>query len=133
SPPARRLVDAEVEALFGLRLDEFTKAREALAKERTKAGDKAAGAEIKALRRPSVTAWALNQLARRQPDDVVALIESGRRVRQAQTAALEGDPSELREASREEGVLVQGLAERALVLLAEAGRGGTPAQLQRPN
>src|SRR5439155_7398313 len=59
--PSSRAVDAEVEALYGLPLDEFTRARDALAKERTRAGDKAAAADVKALRKPSLTAWALNQ------------------------------------------------------------------------
>jgi len=124
-------VDPEVEALYGLPLDEFTKARDVLAKERGKSGDKAGAAEVKAQRKPSVTAWALNQLARRHPADVDALLEAGQRVREAQTAALEGDPSGLREASREEAVLVQGLAERALGVLAEAGRAATPTQQER--
>ena len=124
-------MDPEVEALYGLPLAEFTKGRDALAKERTRRGDKAAAAEVKALRKPSLTAWALNQLARRHPDDVTALLESGARLRQAQTAALEGDPSELREASREEALLVQGLADRALAILGAEGRAATGAQHER--
>ena len=124
-------MDAEAQALYGLPLAEFTPARDALSKERTRGGDKAAAAAVKALRKPSVIAWALNQLARQAPGDVAALLEAGDRVRQAQTAALEGDPSQLREASREEGVLVNGLADRALAILAEAGNAATPAQGER--
>src|SRR5207248_6941353 len=134
-PPAGRpavgTVDAEVEALYGLPLDEFTRARDALAKERSRGGDKAAATEVKALRKPSLTAWALNHLSRRHPAEIDALLEAGERVRQAQTAALEGDPSGLREASREQAALLQGLADRALALLAEAGRAASPAQQER--
>ena len=58
-------MDPEVEALYGLPLEEFTKARDALARARAKEGDKEGAAPIKALRKPSVVAWGLNQLARR--------------------------------------------------------------------
>src|SRR5437588_775359 len=46
-------------------------------------------------------------------------------------AALEGDPSQLREATREEGVLLNGLADKALSILAEAGNAATPTQRER--
>jgi hypothetical protein len=118
-------VDPEAEALYGLPLEEFTRARDALARARAKAGDREAAAGIKALRKPSVVAWALNQLARRHPDDVARLLEAGARLRQAQTAALEGgDPSELREAGRAEASEVSVLAGVARSILAEAGRSG---------
>jgi hypothetical protein len=117
-------VDPEVEALYGLPLEEFTKARDTLARARAKAGDKDAASAIKALRKPPVVAWALNQLARRHPEDVAALIDAGDRLRRAQTAALEGgDPSELRDAARAEAGEVNALAGMAQSILAEGGRG----------
>jgi hypothetical protein len=125
-------VDPEAEALYGLPLEEFTKARDALARATAKDGNKEGGAAITALRKPSVAAWALNQLARRHPDDVSALLAAGDRLRRAQTAALEGgDPAELREASRAEGAEVQALAGQAWSILADAGRGGSPTQEER--
>jgi len=125
-------VDPEVEALYGLPLEEFTKARDTLARGRAKQGDKEGAAAIKALRKPSVVAWGLNQLARRHPDDVDALLEAGDRLRRAQTAALEGgDPAELREATKAEGAEVQVLAGQARSILADAGRGGSPTQEER--
>src|SRR4051812_44776528 len=54
-----------VDDLFALDPSEFTAARDRLVAELREAGDKGAAAEVKALRRPTVTAWALNQLARR--------------------------------------------------------------------
>ncbi|MBV8985192.1 MAG: hypothetical protein JO248_12225 [Acidimicrobiia bacterium] len=125
-------MDAEVEALYGLPLDEFTKARDTLAKARAKEQGKEAGAAVKALRKPSVTAWALNQLARRHPDDIDALVEAGARLRRAQTAALEGgDPDELREATKAEAGEVRALAGQARSILAETGRGDSAAQEER--
>ena len=125
-------MDAEVEALYGLPLDEFTKARDALAKARTKEQGKEAGAAVKALRKPSVIAWGLNQLARRHPDEIDALVDAGARLRRAQTAALEGgDPDELREATKAEAGEVRALAGQARSILAEADRGGSGAQEER--
>jgi hypothetical protein len=125
-------VDPEVEALYGLPLDEFTKARDTLAKARTKEQGKEAGAAVKALRKPSIIAWALNQLARRHPTEVEALLEAGGRLRRAQAGALEGgDPDELREAAKAEAGEVQALAGQARALLADAGRGGSVTQEER--
>jgi hypothetical protein len=125
-------MDPEVEALYGLPLDEFTKARDALARARAKEHGKEAGAEVKALRKPSIVAWGLNQLARTRSDEVEALLAAGDRLRRAQTAALEGgDPDELREATRTEAGEVQALAGQARAILAEAGRGGSPVQEER--
>ena len=125
-------MDAEVEALYGLPLDEFTKARDALARARAKEQGKEAGAAVKALKKPSVVAWALNQLARQRPEEVEALLGAGARLRRAQTSAVEGgDPDELREATKAEVAEVQALAERARSILAETGRGGSPTQEER--
>ena len=125
-------MEPEAEALYGLPLDEFTKARNGLARARSKAGDKDASAAVKALPKPSVVAWALNQLARRRPEAIAALLEAGSRVRRAQTAALDGgDPVELRDAGRAENAEVQALAAEARSILADAGRGGSPAQEER--
>lgn len=125
-------MDSEVEALYGLPLDEFTRARDALARARAKEQGKEAGAAVKALRKPSVVAWALNQLARRSADEVEALLEAGARLRRAQTAALEGgDPDELREATKAEAAEVQALADQAGSILREEGRGGSAAHTER--
>jgi hypothetical protein len=56
--------------LYGLPLDEFTKTRDELAKDLRKGGKKEAADEAKALRKPSVSAWMINQLARRHPQEM---------------------------------------------------------------
>ena len=75
--------DDAVDALYELPLDEFVAARNALAKERK---DKA----IRSLRKPSVPAWAVNQLARRHDDAVGSVIEAADALRKAQRRALSG-------------------------------------------
>jgi hypothetical protein len=54
--------NADVDALFKLPLDEFTSARNALAAQLKKVGKQAEAIEVKALVKPSVSAWVVNQL-----------------------------------------------------------------------
>ncbi|MDQ1395021.1 MAG: hypothetical protein QOG64_280, partial [Acidimicrobiaceae bacterium] len=86
--------------LYRLPLAHFTAGRNALAKELTKSGDRAGAAAVKALRKPTVAAWALNQLAHERPGDIEALLEAGEAVRAAQDQALAGDASALRGAGQ---------------------------------
>jgi hypothetical protein len=87
--------------LYGLPLEEFTKARDELAKELRSAGKKEAADEVKALRKPSVSAWTVNQLARRHPQETKALVKAGGELRKAQRAAVGGrGPEALRAATR---------------------------------
>jgi hypothetical protein len=87
--------------LYGLPLDEFTKKRDDLAKELRKGGKKEAADEVKALRKPTVSAWMINQLARRHPQEMKALVKAGDDLRKAQRGAVSGrDPEKLLEATR---------------------------------
>ena len=83
-------VETELEQLFGLPLDQFTAARNELASRLKSAGQTDAAERVRELRKPSVPAWAVNQLARREPEAVGRLVESGERLRKAQAAALAG-------------------------------------------
>ena len=86
-----------VDELFSGALADFIKRRDALVKELKQAGDKDTAAAVKALRKPSTAAWSVNQVARRRPDDVDALIASAREVHAAQARAVQGkDAGELR-------------------------------------
>jgi hypothetical protein len=87
--------------LYGLPLEEFTRARDELARELRKAGKREAADEVKALRKPSVSAWAVNQLARRHPQELKGLVQAGEALRKAQRAAVtRGDSAGLRDAQR---------------------------------
>lgn len=83
--------------LYGLTLPEFTPARDALAKE-LKAGDKDLSARVKALKKPSLSAWVVNLLVRREPEQVEQVLSIGAALREAQ-ANLAGD--ELRALTRQ--------------------------------
>jgi uncharacterized phage infection (PIP) family protein YhgE len=98
--------------LYALPPEEFTAARDAAAKE-----DKA----LKSLRKPSVSAWVVNTLVRREPELLEQLVELGGSLREA-TEARQGD--QLRELTEQRHALVQAVTEQAVVL---AGRDVTAA------
>ena len=79
----------ETQKLYGLPLSGFTAARNARAKE-LKQDDSELAAAVAGLPKPSVAAAALNELVREDPSEVRALIQSGKRMRQAQEAAVAG-------------------------------------------
>lgn len=56
---------------------------------------------MRALRKPTVHVWTVNQLARRFPQETSALVRAGDELRKAQRAAVSGrDPGAMREAQR---------------------------------
>jgi hypothetical protein len=85
--------------LYGLPLEQFTAARNALAKEHP---------EAKALRKPSAAAFAVNQLARRHADELDAFLGAAAQLRHAQ---LKG--GDVRGATQEERQALQRLLQLA--------------------
>lgn len=122
-----------VDALYGLPLDEFTPARDALAKELRAGGERAAADWVKALKKPTATAWLVNQLARTQGADAKGVLDSGEAVRAAQERALagKGKPGELGEATEEHGRAMRALLGKAPGLLDREGRSPSAATLDR--
>src|SRR5215210_3636799 len=114
----------EIDRLFSLPLDEFTAERNALAKRLKQAGDTEAAEQVRALAKPSVAAWAVNQLTRREPEAMRSLLNVGGRLRSAQERSLKGERTaeELRAAQAEERDVIRKLARAAEALLREGGR-----------
>ncbi|MFI2703178.1 hypothetical protein [Cellulosimicrobium composti] len=76
-------VDALVDELFALPLEQFVVARTAASK-RIKASGDAVGAErVGRLAKPTVAAWVVNQVARERAEDVEALVRLGDELRDA--------------------------------------------------
>jgi hypothetical protein len=116
--------------LFGLAPEQFVAARDDLARRLRREGDAEAARRVKALRRPPLSAWAVNQLAR--GPGLGPLLEAGERLRTAHLAALAGEgAAELRAAAKAEREAVAGLVETALQLLREAGHPATDATRDR--
>ena len=91
--------------LYGLPLGEFTAARDARAKE-LRAADRELSAQVKALRKPSVAAWAVNLLVRREPEQVDQVLSVGAALREA-AASLDG--GQLRELTKQRRQLTAAL------------------------
>src|SRR4030081_1955961 len=117
STPDEKL-QAEVDRLYALPLDQFTPARDELARRLRSDGDRDASAEVKGLRKPNLLAWALNQARHRDPERVDELIAAGERLQKAQDQLVAGgERGLLRDAGADERRLVEevvALAEREL-------------------
>jgi predicted nucleic acid-binding Zn-ribbon protein len=79
----------EQKRLYGLPATEFTAARNARAKELRRKDPELAAAVAK-LPKPTAAAGAVNQLVREDPSEVRALVQSGKRLREAQEHAVTG-------------------------------------------
>jgi hypothetical protein len=125
-------VEKEVDRLYALPLDEFTKARNELARRLAKAGEGEAATEVKQLAKPSIPVWAANQLARREPGELRALLRSGEELRKAQQRALEGKGgSDLQERLAAQRGSVRALARLGRDILADEGRSVGDAIVER--
>ena len=119
--------EEEIDRLYGLPLDEFTRARDELARRVRKEGDGERAAEIKQLRKPSLPAWVVNQLARQRQLDMQRLLKAGEQLAGAQVEAMRGQSGDaFLEARRDEQRALEALAAGASEVLADAGRGTAP-------
>lgn len=122
--------DSEIDRLYGLPLDEFVAQRDALAKS-VRAQDREAAAAVKALRKPTAGAWALNQAVRRRHKETQALLAAGERLRAAHATLLSGGGrEELRAAMEDQRTLTAALADCAEAIASETGKSG-PALKER--
>jgi hypothetical protein len=110
----------EADQLYGLGLEEFTEARDALAK-RLRADKRREDADaVHALRKPSVAAWAINQAVRGHREETHELDAAGAALRKAHEALLGGgDRDKARATSERERDAVRALTRRALDALGE--------------
>jgi hypothetical protein len=124
-------LEREVQRLYELPPETFTDARNELVNRLRQDGDKEAAAEVKALKKPTLAAWILNQLARREPALLQRLFESGDDLRRAQEEALAGGSAdELRAATSAERETVRELMQRAREFSKAEGRTPTPSVLE---
>ena len=108
-----------LDPLYDASLEEFISARRAVAKELNAAGDTDRAAEVEALRKPSVTVWALNQAARRDQKSAQALDRAATKVAAVQARRAHGDLRSEQDRLREVSSTLVDEAEQAL---RDAGR-----------
>ncbi len=124
-------LEADVDALFQLPLAEFTGARNALAARLKKSGRGDDAVLVKALAKPSVSAWAVNQLYWNHREAFDRLIASGERFHKAQTSRSAGKVTDIREALDARREALTELSDLATSLLRDAGHNPAPDTIRR--
>ncbi|MGH9119318.1 MAG: hypothetical protein ACRD0A_16000, partial [Acidimicrobiales bacterium] len=120
-------LDERIAGLYLLPPDEFVTARTALVKELRSAGEREAAGAVAKLRKPTVVAWALNQLRRADPEALADFGQAVDRLRQAQDQALAGDRTvDLRAALGERREHSGALIQAASQALRDIGRDPDP-------
>ncbi len=126
--PAPSELSEHAAALYRGALTEFTAERNRLAAE-LKSRDKTLAAAVKALAKPSVSAWAVDQLFWRDEPRFAAFLAAATRLRDALSSG--AGPSERHVATREHRDAHGELLARAQAILTDAGNNAAPALLRR--
>ena len=112
-----KALEAEIDRLFQLPPDQFTAARNALAK-----GAGADAKTVKALTKPPIAAWAVNQLYWQDRDRYDALVDAANEMRRTHRAVIEGRKGDLRAAGREHELALEAALKSAVSLLKAGGQ-----------
>jgi hypothetical protein len=115
-------IDDRIDELYQLGLDEFTAARNSLAKE---AGPRVA--EIKQLEKPNAAAWAINQLFWTQKKLYDQLIDAATKRREAYRQMLAGKNVDAAKADADHRAVIRTAAQAAHAILEKAGNKPTDA------
>lgn len=107
-----------VDQLYSAPRESFVAARNALAKQLKESGETETAAAVARLRKPTLAAWALNQVARTEGDQVRKLLAAQQEMQEASSA------DALRKAGERRQELIARLTQQAADLLDEGGHGG---------
>lgn len=122
-------VDSAIDALYAGPLEGFVAARNELVKRLRASGDRAAADEVKGLPKPSVSAWATNQLWWHERASFQTLLEAGAAVRAAQAGG--AGPSAQAIAAKERRRCLERLLACAEARLAGAGHAAAASTLRK--
>ncbi len=111
-------VETVVDDLYSLPPADFVSHRAAYVTRFKKAGDKAGATRIGALRKPTLVAWLVNTLARRDESALAELFDLGEQLERAQQR---GDGHRLRELSTARSTSIRALTDRAVSLGRDLG------------
>jgi hypothetical protein len=127
------LPENDPRGLYGLPLERFVPERTALAKALRTEGDRQRAAEVATLRKPSVAAWAVNQLVRTQRREVAELFDAGDQLQKAQSDVIagRGGARALRAAADREREAAERLSQTARGLLSSHGHELSPVTIDR--
>jgi hypothetical protein len=122
--------DADIDALFQLAPPQFVAARNALAAQLRKAGQTDAAHRIKALPKPSISAWTVNQVFWRHRIEFDKLLATGERFRRAQASRMSGGGPDIRGLLNERREALSEVSRLAAAILQKSG-GSSPAGVMR--
>jgi hypothetical protein len=126
------LPDRLLTQLYGEDPADFVARRTAMVKELRGNGQPEVARKVAGLRRPTAGVWAANRLRDVAPEDLQTLIETGRRLREAQIAALEGRAvSDLRTLLSAHSASLQRAVDAAAGFLAARGQNASATVGQR--
>src|SRR5437762_2040213 len=124
-------LEDDIDALFQLPLAEFTDARNTLAARLKKSGYAEKAVLVKALAKPSISAWAVNQLYWNHREAFDRLLSSGERFHKAQGSRVAGKVANMRGALDARREALAYLSDLATSLLRDAGHNPTPDTIHR--
>jgi hypothetical protein len=120
-------LDQQIDDLYQVPLADFTRARNALMKS-VRGAD---ATRVRTLAKPTVVAWAVNQVYWRARNVYDHVMKAGERVRKAQIAALTGKAADLREASETHRKAIADAVKEAERIAGDAGSRPAPDALMR--
>jgi hypothetical protein len=115
-------IENDIDRLYQLPLDEFTAARNALAKDTKRAA-------IKELEKPNLAAWAVNQLYWQHRDVYDRVVNASERLRGEHRKLLAGKSSDIRDAEKAHRDAIRDAAERVKHALKEGNHAATDQTL----
>jgi len=124
-------LEDDVDALFKLPLPEFTGARNDLAARLKREGRANDSKLVKALAKPSISVWAVNQLHWNHREAFDRLLATSQRFRQSQSSHPATRMADLRGSLDARREALSQLSDLATVLLREAGHNPTPDAIHR--
>jgi hypothetical protein len=124
-------LEDDIDALFRLPLAEFTSERNMLAARLKKEGRRNDADRVKLLAKPSVSAWAVNQLYWDHREAFDQLMASGKRLRPAQKLRLAGKVTSMRDSLDARREALVHLSDLAADLLRDAGSNPSLDTLRR--
>jgi hypothetical protein len=124
-------IEDEVDTLFKVQLADFIAVRNNLVARLKRAGRTSDANLVKALAKPPISAWAVNQIYWRHREAFDRLLVESHRFRQAQTPNTAGRIENMRELLRARREALSHLSDLAAILLRDAGHNATPDTIHR--
>jgi hypothetical protein len=124
-------IEHEIDNLFQLPVNDFTRARNALAAKLKKDGASEKAEQVQGLTKPPISAWIANQLYWRERKAFDRLLGAGEQFRTAQAAQLAGNSVDMRAPLAARRNAVMELAEHGSAMLRDAGHASSRDTMRR--